>query len=251
MVTNRSTLDGARQALLGVTVFPAILKTLSDLEMLELQRQSVPCGREEEIGFRASSTKAVGRLHCLHLATVRSSSTPFQTCSAAKFSLRNFFTTLLEGTRLLDFWVHYPTLPYSKLKNHYSLGPGPHPASSARGPHPASSARQKLGKRSSATWSAVTSDGWFVHSCEVWFVRRSGIWFVHWFEVWFAHWRALPFRPQSDPEQRLLTCCATKLSVPRWYWSHHYLCLLEFRWFWAPLKFLGAFAFKKQSKQKQ
>ena len=103
MVTNCSTLDGARQALLGVTVFPAILKTLSDLELLELQRQSVPCGREEEIGFRASSTKAVGRLHCLHLATVRSSSTPFQTCSAAKFSLRNFFTTLLEGTRLLDF----------------------------------------------------------------------------------------------------------------------------------------------------
>ena len=42
-----STLDGARQALLGVTVFPAILKTLSDLELLELQRQSVPCGREE------------------------------------------------------------------------------------------------------------------------------------------------------------------------------------------------------------
>ena len=110
MVTNCSTLDGARQALLGVTVFPAILKTLSDLELLELQRQSVPCGREEEIGFRASSTKAVGRLHCLHLATVRSSSTPFQTCSAAKFSLQNFFTTLLEGTRLLDFWVHYPTL---------------------------------------------------------------------------------------------------------------------------------------------
>ena len=103
MVTNCSTLDGARQALLGVTVFPAILKTLSDLELLELQRQSVPCGREEEIGFRASSTKAAGRLHCLHLATVRSSSTPFQTCSAAKFSLRNFFTTLLEGTRLLDF----------------------------------------------------------------------------------------------------------------------------------------------------
>ena len=27
--------------LLGVTVFPAILKTLSDLELLELQRQSV------------------------------------------------------------------------------------------------------------------------------------------------------------------------------------------------------------------
>ena len=103
MVTNCSTLDGARQALLGVTVFPAILKTLSDLELLELQRQSVPCGREEEIGFRASSTKAAGRLHCLHLATVRSSSTPFQTCSAAKFSLQNFFTTLLEGTRLLDF----------------------------------------------------------------------------------------------------------------------------------------------------
>ena len=43
---------------------------------------------------------------------------------ALKISLRNFFTTLLEGTRLLDFWVHYPTLPYSKLKNHYSQGPG-------------------------------------------------------------------------------------------------------------------------------
>ena len=42
---------------------------------------------------------------------------------ALKISLRNFFTTLLEGTRLLDFSVHYPTLPYSKLKNHYSLGP--------------------------------------------------------------------------------------------------------------------------------
>ena len=84
-----------------------------------------------------------------------------------------------------------------------------------------SSADEKPRKRSSATWSDVTSDGWFVHSCEVWFVRRCGIWFVHWFEVWFAHWRALPFRPQSDPGQRLLTCCATKLAVPRWYWSRH------------------------------
>ena len=47
----------------------------------------------------------------------------FLSLLALKISLRNFFTTLLEGTRLLDFWVHYPTLPYSKLKNHYSLGP--------------------------------------------------------------------------------------------------------------------------------
>ena len=30
----------------------------------------------------------------------------------------------LPYSLLLDFWVHYPTLPYSKLKNHYSLGPG-------------------------------------------------------------------------------------------------------------------------------
>ena len=34
------------------------------------------------------------------------------------------FTTLLAITRLLDFWVHYPTLPYPKLKNHYPSGPG-------------------------------------------------------------------------------------------------------------------------------
>ena len=90
MVTNCSTLDGARQALLGVTVFPAILKTLSDLELLELQRQSVPCGREEEIGFRASSTKAAGRLHCLHLATVPSialGGTPFLVLNEYFFEL--------------------------------------------------------------------------------------------------------------------------------------------------------------------
>ena len=37
--------------------------------------------------------------------------------------LWKFFTTLLEGTRLLDFWVHFPTLPYPKLKNHYPSGP--------------------------------------------------------------------------------------------------------------------------------
>ena len=43
--------------------------------------------------------------------------------SAGPANVRNFFTTLLAITRLLDFWVHYPTLPYSKLKNHYSLGP--------------------------------------------------------------------------------------------------------------------------------
>ena len=36
---------------------------------------------------------------------------------------KNFFTTLLAITRLLDFWVHYPTLPYPKLKNHYPSGP--------------------------------------------------------------------------------------------------------------------------------
>ena len=51
-------------------------------------------------------------------------STVFLSLLALKINLRNFFTTLLEGTRLLDFWVHYPTLPYSKLKIHYSLGPG-------------------------------------------------------------------------------------------------------------------------------
>ena len=50
-------------------------------------------------------------------------STVFLSLWALKISLRNFFSTLLEGTRLLDFWVHYPTLPYSKLTNHYSLGP--------------------------------------------------------------------------------------------------------------------------------
>ena len=39
--------------------------------------------------------------------------------------LWKFFTTLLAITRLLDFWVHYPTLPYPKLKNHYPSGPAP------------------------------------------------------------------------------------------------------------------------------
>ena len=78
------------------------------------------------------------------------------------------------------------------------------------------------------SWSAVTSDGWFVHSSEVWFVRRCGIWFVHWFEVWFAlltdaHSHSVHKRA---PGQRLLTCCPTKLAVPRWYWSHHYLLRL-------------------------
>ena len=38
-------------------------------------------------------------------------------------NIRKFFTTLLAITRLLDFWVHYPTLPYPKLKNHYLSGP--------------------------------------------------------------------------------------------------------------------------------
>ena len=42
--------------------------------------------------------------------------------------LWNFVTTLLAITRLLDFWVHYPTLPYLKLKNHYSSGPAYPPA---------------------------------------------------------------------------------------------------------------------------
>ena len=37
---------------------------------------------------------------------------------------RKNFTTLLAITRLLDFWVHYPTLTYPKLKNHYPSGPG-------------------------------------------------------------------------------------------------------------------------------
>merc|ERR1712218_319710 len=50
-------------------------------------------------------------------------STVFLSLLALKINLRNFFTTLLEGTRLLDFSVHYPTLPYSKLKTHYSQGP--------------------------------------------------------------------------------------------------------------------------------
>ena len=30
------------------------------------------------------------------------------------------------------------------------------------------------------------------------------------------------FVHKREPGQRLLTCCATKLAVPRWYWSHHY-----------------------------
>ena len=64
-------------------------------------------------------------------------------------------------------------------------------------PNLPSSAHQQLCKRSSATWSGLTSDGWFVHSCEVWFVRQCGIWFVHWFEVWFARWREPTFRPQT------------------------------------------------------
>ena len=38
-------------------------------------------------------------------------------------NLSKTFTTLLAITRLLDFWVHYPTLPYPKLKNHYPSGP--------------------------------------------------------------------------------------------------------------------------------
>ena len=42
---------------------------------------------------------------------------------AGSIRLWKFFTTLPEGTRLLDFWVHYPTLPYPKLKNHYPSGP--------------------------------------------------------------------------------------------------------------------------------
>ena len=44
---------------------------------------------------------------------------------AGSIRLWKFFTTLPEGTRLLDFWVHYPTLPYPKLKNHYPSGPAP------------------------------------------------------------------------------------------------------------------------------
>ena len=39
--------------------------------------------------------------------------------------LWKLFTTLLAITRLLDFQVHYPTLPYPNLKNHYPSGPGP------------------------------------------------------------------------------------------------------------------------------
>ena len=42
---------------------------------------------------------------------------------AGSMNVRIFFTTLLAITRLLDFWVHYPTLPYPKLKNHYPSGP--------------------------------------------------------------------------------------------------------------------------------
>ena len=42
---------------------------------------------------------------------------------AGSIRLWKFFTTLPEGTRLLDFWVHYPTLPLPKLKNHYLSGP--------------------------------------------------------------------------------------------------------------------------------
>ena len=38
-------------------------------------------------------------------------------------NVRKFFTTLLAITWLLDFWVHYPTLPYPKLKYHYPSGP--------------------------------------------------------------------------------------------------------------------------------
>ena len=47
---------------------------------------------------------------------------------AGSINLRKIFTTLLAITRLLDFWVHYPTLPYPKLKNHYSSGPAYPPA---------------------------------------------------------------------------------------------------------------------------
>ena len=42
---------------------------------------------------------------------------------AGLMNVRKFCTTLLAITRLLDFWVHYPTLPYPKLKNHYPSGP--------------------------------------------------------------------------------------------------------------------------------
>ena len=45
---------------------------------------------------------------------------------AGLMNVRNFFTTLLAITRLLDSWVHYPTLPYTKLKNHYPSGPAHH-----------------------------------------------------------------------------------------------------------------------------
>ena len=79
-----STFDSARHALLGVTVFPVTLKTLSSLQL---------------------------RACCWNCKQI---SVPLL---ALKISLRNFFTTLLEGTRLLS------SLPYSKVKNHYSQGP--------------------------------------------------------------------------------------------------------------------------------
>ena len=40
--------------------------------------------------------------------------------------LWKFVTTLLAITRLLNFWVHYPTLPYPKVINHYPSGPADH-----------------------------------------------------------------------------------------------------------------------------
>ena len=63
MVTNCSTLDGARQALLGVTVFPAILKTLSDLELAAgRQDKDNPChvGEKRKLAFVHLPPKQLG-----------------------------------------------------------------------------------------------------------------------------------------------------------------------------------------------
>ena len=53
IVTKCSTLFGARQALFGVTVFPATLKTLSDFELAAGKSKDYPghVGEKGELGF--------------------------------------------------------------------------------------------------------------------------------------------------------------------------------------------------------
>ena len=107
MTISCSTFSGFKEALLGVTMLPEAVTFFTWPIKILIIFASI-C-KFWAIWYIVTSYNTMHAPECHFLAR--------------SIRLWKFVTTLPEGTRLLDFWVHYPTLPYPKLKNHYPSGP--------------------------------------------------------------------------------------------------------------------------------